>query len=193
MGRTALHRIPSQIAYGDAALWVASAVGTDGVVQQVDPATGSVAATTRVRVGVDSGDALYAPPTPSALAVGAGRVWTNNLISHISRFGASRPSVVTRALPLGRSADGIALGAGALWIASGSDDRVLRLDPGPDGSWPRSRSPPHRAHLGRSIRDRRCLRRGMGDRRIVEHRVRGSTRAAMPSRQPSTSARGRPG
>jgi YVTN family beta-propeller protein len=130
VGRTDLHRIPSQIAYGDAAVWVASAVGTDGVVQRIDPATGSVAATTLVRMGIDSGEALFAPPTPSALAAGAGRVWTNNLASNVSRMDASRPSVVTTALPVGRSADGIAVGAGSLWITSGSGDRVLRLDSG---------------------------------------------------------------
>lgn len=129
VGRTALDRIPSQLAFGSAALWVASAVGTDGVVQRIDPATGAVVSTTPVRVGAGSGDDLFAPPTPSALTVGAGRVWTNNLVSNISRMDASGSSVVTRALPLGRSADGIALGAGALWVASGSDGRVLRLDP----------------------------------------------------------------
>ena len=129
VGRTALDRIPSQLAYGNSALWVASAIGTDGVVQRIDPATGSVVATTPVRVGTGSGDDLFAPPTPSTVAVGPGRVWTNNLVSKISRIDASHSSVVTTALPLGRSADGIAVGAGALWIASGSDDRVLRLDP----------------------------------------------------------------
>jgi len=32
-------------------------------------------------------------------------------------------------LPASRSVDGIAVGEGAVWVASGADDRVLRLDP----------------------------------------------------------------
>ncbi|MDQ6850286.1 MAG: ABC transporter substrate-binding protein [Actinomycetota bacterium] len=130
LGRTRLGRIPSQIAYGDAALWVASAIGKDGVVQRINPASGLVVSTTTVRVGAGAGDDLFAPATPNTVAAGAGQVWTNNLVSNISRVDASHSSVVIKALPSGHSVDGIAVGAGSLWVASGSDDRVLRLDPG---------------------------------------------------------------
>jgi YVTN family beta-propeller protein len=129
MDRVGLGRIPSQIAFGAGGLWVASAVGRRGVVQIVDPARASVVSTRTIRVGAGRGDDLFAPPTPSALAAGAGNVWANNLHANISRVAPGAPGVTTHTLAVSHSVDGIAVGENAVWVASGADDRVLRIDP----------------------------------------------------------------
>jgi YVTN family beta-propeller protein len=56
-------------------------------------------------------------------------VWANNLHSNLSRFAPNRPVVVTQRLGAAHSVDGIAVGMGAVWVASGANDHVLRLDP----------------------------------------------------------------
>jgi YVTN family beta-propeller protein len=125
--RVGLGRIPSRLTFGDRALWVASALGDRGVVLRVDPGSETVTGRTSVRIGVPGMD-YFAPPTPSALAVGAGGVWANSGHAHVTVVGSAGRR---RVLNLGaqHAADGIAIGAGGVWVASGSDDRVLRLDP----------------------------------------------------------------
>lgn len=126
--RIGLDRIPSQLAFGDGALWVASAIGERGVVSKVDPAVRAITAEDTVRVRAGSGDDLFAPPTPSALAISAAGVVTNDLHSRLwwlPNGGHAR----TLTLGASHSVDGLAAGAGAIWVASGADDRVLRLDP----------------------------------------------------------------
>jgi DNA-binding SARP family transcriptional activator/DNA-binding beta-propeller fold protein YncE/ABC-type branched-subunit amino acid transport system substrate-binding protein len=129
VARLGLGRIPSQLAVGAGRLWVASAVGLRGVVQGIDPAGMSIVETRTIRTGAGRGDDLFAAPTPDALAVGARTVWANNLHSKLARFDPGQPGVRTQALPPSHSVDGIAVGAGAVWVASGADDRVVRLDP----------------------------------------------------------------
>jgi len=129
VGRIGVGHIPSQIAFGSGSLWIASAVGLRGVVQRIDPASASVVSTKTIRIGAGRGDDVFAPPTPSALATDAGMVWTNNLHSGLSRFDAEKAGVVTRALPASHSIDGIAVDENTVWVASGADDRVLRIDP----------------------------------------------------------------
>jgi DNA-binding SARP family transcriptional activator/ABC-type branched-subunit amino acid transport system substrate-binding protein/streptogramin lyase len=129
VARLGLGRIPSQLAVGAGRLWVASAVGLRGVVQGIDPASMSVVETRTIRIGAGRGDDLFAAPTPNALAVGARTVWVNNLHSSLARFDPGQPAVRTQVLPASRSVDGIAVGEGAVWVASAADDRVVRLDP----------------------------------------------------------------
>ncbi|MFZ1878606.1 MAG: BTAD domain-containing putative transcriptional regulator, partial [Gaiellaceae bacterium] len=129
VARLGLGRIPSQLAVGAGRLWVASAVGLHGVVQGIDPAGMSVVETRTIRTGAGRGDDLFAAPTPNALAVGARTVWANDLHSNLARFDPGRPGIHTQVLPASRSVDGIAVGEGAVWVASGADDRVVRLDP----------------------------------------------------------------
>jgi Bacterial transcriptional activator domain len=145
--RTGLGRIPTQLAFGQGALWIASAIGERGVVLRVDPAVRAVTGEATVRAG--SGDDVFAPPTPSAIAVGNGGVLTNDLHSQLwwlSHGGRAR----TLALGASHSVDGLAIGEGAVWVASGADDRVLRLIASPGGSSPRSRWPPCRAFAWRA-------------------------------------------
>ena len=52
--RIGLSRIPTQLAYGRGALWVASAIGDRGVVLGVDPRSRAVVASDTVRFGAGS-------------------------------------------------------------------------------------------------------------------------------------------
>ncbi|MDQ3742017.1 MAG: ABC transporter substrate-binding protein, partial [Actinomycetota bacterium] len=125
--RLGLGRIPSQITVANGTVWAASAIGGRGTVANVDPRGAAVISTKTVRVG-DEGD-LFAPATPSALAVGAGAVWTNRVRSKVARFAVHGGPVETLDLGSSHSADGIAVGAGAVWVASSADDKLLRVDP----------------------------------------------------------------
>jgi YVTN family beta-propeller protein len=122
-----LRRIPSQLAAADDAVWLASPIGHRGTVSRIDSTSG-VTMTRTVRTG-DEGDA-FAPPTPTAIALGAGAVWTNYLREQVAflRLGARSP---VRRINLGasRSSDGIAVGQRAVWVTSSADDTLLRIDP----------------------------------------------------------------
>src|SRR5439155_25503986 len=116
-------RTPSAIAVGDGAVWVANALGERGTVSRIEPQSNQVVSTTITRRGI--GDP-FAPPSPNAIAVGRRIVWTNsNPRAVLDRFspssGTRRPSVF-----LGRdhSADGVAVGEGAVWVSSSADDSV---------------------------------------------------------------------
>jgi YVTN family beta-propeller protein len=127
VGRTGLTRIPSQLASGAGALWIASSTGQRGVVLRFDPTSARITGSETVRVGFGAGDDLFSPATPSAIAVGEGGVWTNDLRQRVWEL---RPhGVQTWDLPTPDAADGIALGAGSVWVSSSARDRVLRLDP----------------------------------------------------------------
>jgi YVTN family beta-propeller protein len=128
VARIGLARVPTQLIGFGRSLWMASAIGERGVVERLDPQLGTVAEAHTVRVRFGSADDLLAPPTPSAIAAGPRGLFANDLQSHLWWLtDAGR----TRTLDLGpaHSVDGIAIGNGAVWIASGADDRVLRLDP----------------------------------------------------------------
>jgi YVTN family beta-propeller protein len=125
--RIGLSRIPTRLTFGGGMLWVASALGNRGTVFRVNPASEAVTGHSDVRVGIP-GEDLFAAPTPSALAVDRTGLWANSGHAHITHVaGGGR----ARLLNLGaqHAADGIAVGDGAVWVASGVDDRVLRLDP----------------------------------------------------------------
>jgi DNA-binding SARP family transcriptional activator/DNA-binding beta-propeller fold protein YncE/ABC-type branched-subunit amino acid transport system substrate-binding protein len=123
-----LDRIPSQVVADEDAVWVADPIGSEGTVARIDPESKAVTTMT-VRVG-DEGD-KFAPPTPSAIAVGGGAIWTNYLREKVALL---RPEIASsaRTIDLGpaRSSDGIAVGEGAVWVTSSADDMLLRIDPG---------------------------------------------------------------
>jgi DNA-binding SARP family transcriptional activator/DNA-binding beta-propeller fold protein YncE/ABC-type branched-subunit amino acid transport system substrate-binding protein len=122
-----LGRIPSQLVAGEDAVWVANPVGSVGTVSRIDTES-NVATTTTVRVG-DEGDS-FAPPTPTAIAVGEGAVWTNYLREKVvSLRPGARPSLRRFDLGALRSSDGVAVGEGGVWVTSSADDTLLRLDP----------------------------------------------------------------
>lgn len=120
-------RIPGEIAGGGGAIWVANPMGDNGTVTRIDPETNSTRTAT-VRVG-DGGD-VFAPPTPTAIAVHNGAIWTNHLREQVAVFRPDGPPT-PRVTDLGaaRSADGVAAGAGAVWVTSSADDTLLRIDP----------------------------------------------------------------
>jgi YVTN family beta-propeller protein len=126
--RIGLGRIPTQLAYGRGALWVASAIGDRGVVLRVDPGSRAVVASNTVRVGTGLQQDAFAPPTPSALTVGSDGVFTNDLHSRLWWLMNGDQNVRTLNLGAAHTADGVAVTADTLWIASGADDRVLRVD-----------------------------------------------------------------
>jgi YVTN family beta-propeller protein len=121
-------RTPSAIAVGGGSVWVANAIGASGTVSRIEPQSNQVVGTTVTRRGLFD---AFAAPTPSAIAVGAGDVWTNgNPRALLTRFSA-RSGALRRPSLLGktRSLDGIAVGETAVWISSSADDTVLRVDP----------------------------------------------------------------
>jgi DNA-binding SARP family transcriptional activator/DNA-binding beta-propeller fold protein YncE/ABC-type branched-subunit amino acid transport system substrate-binding protein len=122
-----LSRIPDQLVVGDGAIWVANPIGFKGTVTRIDPES-NAATTSAVRVG-DGGDA-FSPPTPSAIAVNDGAVWTNSMRASVAVLRPQFASAV-RTIDLGpeRSSDGIAVGEGAVWVTSSANDTLLRLDP----------------------------------------------------------------
>jgi DNA-binding SARP family transcriptional activator/ABC-type branched-subunit amino acid transport system substrate-binding protein/DNA-binding beta-propeller fold protein YncE len=126
-GRVGLGRIPSAVAVGEHAVWVASAIGERGIVARVEPGSASIASTVTTRGPVLEDD--FAPPTPNALAVGDGALWVNRERERLVRRPTGTGAPRTLRLPEHDAADGLALGAGALWVASSASDRVLRIDP----------------------------------------------------------------
>jgi YVTN family beta-propeller protein len=126
--RIGLSQIPTQLTFGQGSLWVASAIGDRGVVSRVDPHVRAVVAQKTVRLGFGAADDRYAPATPNAITASPAGLFTNDMHSGIWRLTSAGR---TRTFHLGasHSVDGLAVSARALWVASGADDRVLRLDP----------------------------------------------------------------
>jgi YVTN family beta-propeller protein len=129
--RIGVSQHPTELAFGQGALWTASAIGYRGVVSRVDPGSRLVVANHTVRVGAGAGDDLFASPTPSAIAVNSNGVFTNDLHSRVWRLSRSGRAS-TFSLGGSQSVDGVALGQGSLWVASSTDDQVLRINPQTD-------------------------------------------------------------
>jgi YVTN family beta-propeller protein len=118
---------PSAIAVGPGGVWVASGLAENGTIARIQPASARVVQTATVRV--DHPDP-FAPPSPSAIGLSGGEVWTNsNPRGILARFSTVSKKVLRSSVGPPHSIDGIAVGFGAVWIASGADDTVLRLDP----------------------------------------------------------------
>jgi YVTN family beta-propeller protein len=125
VGRTA-----SAVAVGRGAVWVASATAGNGngTVSRIEPAGNAVIETVEVRAG-DEGD-LFAPATPSALAVGNDSVWTNHVREQLAAIETGDDHAVSKLdLAARDSADGLAVGFGSVWVASGASDTLLQVDP----------------------------------------------------------------
>jgi YVTN family beta-propeller protein len=128
VGTVGTGRVPADVALGGGAVWVANATtgNTVAAVSRIDPLSGAASAV-RVRNGsLDD----FAPPTPSVLAVGAGRVWANDVRNRVASFAIGRPHAVDRfGLGAEDSVDGLVFAAGSLWAASSASDRLFRIDP----------------------------------------------------------------
>jgi virginiamycin B lyase len=148
-----VHGVPSAAVSGFGSIW---AVGADGMLARVDPATSAV---TRFAVGVvggaiaagegalwitsyDDGALVRFDPASQAVsrtitdlgglfgvAVGFGSVWVVNKTGHqVLRLDPTSGAVTAR-IPAERSPDWVTVGAGSVWVTRESPRAVLRIDP----------------------------------------------------------------
>jgi hypothetical protein len=122
----ALQSIPTAIAVEGNFVWATNPLGADtGSLSRVDARSGAVR-----QLAIHTGFVadLFAPATPNTLAVDgrAGVVWTNTVHNQLVRY-EHLPQRFS--IGHGHSIDGLAAGAGSIWIASSVDDSVLRFDP----------------------------------------------------------------
>jgi YVTN family beta-propeller protein len=104
------------LAVGEGALWVAGdSVGR--TVWRIDPSSGRVAATIRLRF------------VPGKIAAGEGAVWVTAMLDDTVWRIDPTTNRVTVPIRVGRGIDGIAAGEGAVWVASSFDNTVSRIDP----------------------------------------------------------------
>jgi DNA-binding beta-propeller fold protein YncE len=115
---------PWDLAVGAGAVWVTSN-GGDGVVARIDPATSRIVAT----IG---GEPNVLGPY---VAFGAGAVWTGNGDERaagghtVSRIDPGTNAVVGAPITIRGHAEGIAVGEGAVWVASHDVGELTRIDP----------------------------------------------------------------
>jgi streptogramin lyase len=145
--------VPSAVVSGFGSIW---AVGADGMLARVDPATNAV---TRFTTGVvggaiaagegaiwitsyDDGALVRFDPASQAVsktitdlgglfgvAVGFGSVWVVNKTGHqVLRLDPTSGAVTAR-IPAERSPDWVTVGAGSVWVTRESPRAVLRIDP----------------------------------------------------------------
>jgi YVTN family beta-propeller protein len=102
----------SSVAYGAGSLWVSE---EEVAVHRANLATGAV--TTPIR-----------SPSVHQLAFGEGAVWAalGGGRREVLRIGAS--DATTRRIAIGGLPSGLAIGFGAVWVASDTDDSVWRID-----------------------------------------------------------------
>jgi DNA-binding SARP family transcriptional activator/DNA-binding beta-propeller fold protein YncE len=117
---------PTAVAVGDGAIWVLAAPAR--TLFRIDPANG-VVRTTRVPLGnLSIGNPLGALGNPLGLAVSREGVWIEDGASAL--FLVSPRTGAVRRFTLGPAIDGIAVGAGSVWVTQGgSQARLLRVDP----------------------------------------------------------------
>jgi len=104
------------------AVWIAAARSNKGVVLRIDPKTKRVIAQ------------IHTGTWPAALAADNAGVWAVNTAPFYKRGTLVRVDATTnrrvgRAVPLGRSPSGLAVGAGTVWVADALEGTVRRIDP----------------------------------------------------------------
>jgi peptide/nickel transport system substrate-binding protein len=107
---------PVGVAYGEGAVWVANSV--DGTVARIDPSTWRVTRTTPAVPGVTGVVAAF------------GRVWVVSPSAGVVLGIDARSGNLVDRVPVS-DPDAIAAGEGAIWVASGADGTVTRIDPTP--------------------------------------------------------------
>jgi YVTN family beta-propeller protein len=103
------------------AVWVAAGRSNTGVVLRIDPKTKRVVAQ------------IHTGTWPAALSADAKGVWVVNTAPFFKRGTLVRVSIATnraegRPVPLGPAPSGVAVGAGAVWVADAIEDTVRRID-----------------------------------------------------------------
>ena len=124
--RVPLPSIPTELASTPDGVWATEPFGANsGALASIDAKSKTVRDVT-IRSGFVAD--LFAPSTPNAVAIdGRGRAWTDTVHDQLVRVGEKQTA--TYGIGSGHSIDGIAFGAGSIWVASGADDTVLRVDP----------------------------------------------------------------
>ena len=102
------------VTVGESAAW---ALGTDGNLTRIDPGTGEAA-----------GDPV---PTgqPLDVAAGLGYVWVASANGTVLRIDPKTGTEAGAPLEAGKEAQSIAIGEGAVWVASPADGAVFRITP----------------------------------------------------------------
>ena len=120
-----LPSIPTELASSSNVVWVAEPFGADsGTLTYVDLLAKKTRDVT-IRRGFVAD--LFAPSMPDTIAIDAlGRAWTDTVHHRLVRVQQSPTSY---GVGSGHSIDALAFGAGSIWVASGADDTVLRVDP----------------------------------------------------------------
>ena len=112
---------PTAVAVGDGAVWVLGA--EQRTLIRIDPAYDLVR-TTRVALA-DAPEISVG--SPAGLAVAPSGVWIEDGTS-LFRV-APGTGATTRRIELGRGIDGVAAGAGSIWVTRGSPATLIRIDP----------------------------------------------------------------
>lgn len=148
-----VHVAPSAVVSAFGAIW---AVGADGVLARIDPATNAVATFDVAVVGgymaasdtalwissYDDGALVAFDPVSRTVAstvtgvggvfgvaVGFGSVWAVSKSGHeVVRLDPKTGTVIVR-IPAPRSPDYVAIGAGSVWVTRETPAAVLRIDP----------------------------------------------------------------
>jgi hypothetical protein len=104
---------PQDVAFTSGNVWVANL--KDGTVTRVDTKT-------------DKTRSIKAGGAPSAVAAGAGSIWTWIYNDSVNRIDI-KTNKVSPYFDTGPVIDAIAFGVGALWVAHGKANQVTRVDP----------------------------------------------------------------
>jgi YVTN family beta-propeller protein len=105
---------PGAVAFGEGAVWTASASGT---LSRIDP----VSRTIRQTIPVGNG--------PSGIAVGGGGVWLTNNFDGTVSWIRPQSNAEARRIPVGSHPTAVAYGLGAVWVANSADRTLSRIDP----------------------------------------------------------------
>jgi DNA-binding SARP family transcriptional activator/streptogramin lyase len=114
---------PTHVTIGAGAVWVLGSEG--GTVLKIDPAYGLLLRTTHIPFG-NASDISIGDPT--GVAAGGNAVWVEDGASTLFRLDAAT-GMVTRRLVLGSHIDGVAFGAGSIWVTRGTPAMLIRVDP----------------------------------------------------------------
>ena len=112
---------PTNVTIGAGAVWVLGS----GTVLKIDPAYGLLLRTTHVRLG-DTSDISIGDP--SGIAASGNAVWVEDGASTLVRLDPATGTVTGR-LVLGSHIDGVAFGAGSIWVTRGTPATLIRIDP----------------------------------------------------------------
>lgn len=115
------------IVFADGSLWLLNAIG----MLRVDPQNGGILATiqvgaTPIAVAVDRKGAVWvASSTGLRIGAGGSRQVGRPTLSRVDPGS----NTVTSTIPLPANPTGLAAGAGAVWVAEGSQRSILKIDP----------------------------------------------------------------